>query len=144
MSTSTEIKHPLPEGTKVRVAREPAPEWSAGVGVELTVDYYISEAEADDGVAFYVGSAAGGYGNVEVPPDVIDVVMTTEQLDARSLPTMDAIRRYIGDLSGNVDGFEMDSSERVGDNLVALSGTTDDGLDFTVTVEVRSITLDDL
>lgn len=141
---ATEIKHPLPEGTKVRVTRKTNHPRAAHVGTEFLVDDYISATDADDGVAFYIGTTADLCSSVDANADAIEVVMTAEQMDARALPSMAAVRRYVGSLAADGDGFEVTESEPAGDNLVELHGRTDDGLRFTVTVEVKSIVQVDL
>jgi len=144
VATTTEIKHPLPEGTKVRVTRTTDHPRAAHASTEFLVEDYVSATDAEDGVAFYIGSTVNGCSSVDANADAIEIVMTAEQMAARALPSMAAVRRYVGNLAGDVDGFEVNGSEPVGDNLVELHGETDDGLPFTVTVEIKSIVQVDL
>ena len=119
MASTNEIKHPLPEGTKVRVKRTTNHPRAAHASTEFLVEDYISATDADDGIAFYIGTTAdlcssvdaNADANADANEDAIEVVMTAEQMAARALPSMAAVRRYVGNLAGDVDGFEVNGSE---------------------------------
>jgi len=115
VASTNEIKHPLPEGTKVRVKRTTNHPRAAHASTEFLVEDYISATDADDGIAFYIGTTAdlcsSVDANADANADAIEVVMTAEQMAARALPSMAAVRRYVGNLAGDVDGFEVNGSE---------------------------------
>jgi hypothetical protein len=132
------VMTPLPSGTKVRAVRDSI---EVSAGMEFEIEEYISGAEAEDGRAFYWGSRNGGINNVVALADDIEVVMSSEAMRNRALPSASVIASEIGSaLCGlDGDGFTIDGTEVEPDGSVNLYGETQDGLRFGCTVAVLRV-----
>lgn len=111
-------------------------------GFEFVVEQFIPARQAAEGVAFYWGSSGTGINNVTAPANAVELVMTTEAMRDRLLPT---IPEFTGALLSELcrmdaDTFETDETHAEGDGLVLVAGRTTEGLRFTVHVRVESIT----
>lgn len=135
----SETAAPLAPGTIARATR-----WTDGglsKGERFTIDDFVSAEESEDGVAFYNGSARGGFGNVWIEADSVDVEMTADEARARKVPSLKEVRRFVAGLCGETgETFDIDESDYSGTgNRVSLYGETDDGLRFAITLAVESI-----
>lgn len=128
------LKAPTPAGW-----HQPRPE-----GFEFEVEEYCpalepgDEGYGDEGYIqgpFYYGNAQGGMNNVEVPADLVEVVMSAGQMAARKLPTAEQIRQFLAwRLCDDGDDFEIHQTDRSGDE-VECYGRTREGLGFGFTVK---------
>lgn len=150
VTMTTDIQHPLPEGTLVRLTRADGgyPE-----GFEFVIDEYVeprplAEREHADEITepIYYGNANGGGGNVCVDADAVKVVRTAAEMDARTYPGKCEIASQIAsELMGDFDTFETDetfSPENA--DWVEVYGRTFEGLTFGFRVQVTRVWETDL
>ena len=107
-------------------------------GATFEVEDYVPAEEAEDGIAFYWGSSHGGMNNLCVRADKVELVKTAEEMDARRIPTADAIIRAL-DCMGDYDGFRIDEADAPEGASREISGRTDDGLFFACTITVSNV-----
>lgn len=115
--------------------------YNYGKGVEFEVEDYVTaeEAESDDWYGYYNGSNNGGFNNVEVREDHVELVRSREDMRARTLPTVSDIAEHIGSeaMGGDFDIHETDWGG--GDGIIYLYGKTPEGLNFAATVKVLDV-----
>ena len=140
--------HPIEEGALARLLTD---FHDLRKGTEFEVVEYLeplpeSEREPEDiDAPYYYGSNNGGYNNVFVPADAVELVKTAAQMSARTAPSMAEIRDQIsGELLGDFDTFETDETDRDGANGVEVYGRTHEGLPFGFRVRVTDVWLTDL
>ena len=110
-------------------------------GMTFTVEDYVTaeEAEADDGFGYYYGSNHGGMNNVEVREDHVEEIKSREQMDARTIPTIDEVAAHIGSETHGGDLGVHESDWGSGDGIINLYGTTEDGLGFAAVIKVLAV-----
>lgn len=111
-------------------------------GTEFEVEDYVSaeDAECDSGKGYYYGSNHGGFNNVEVREDHVELVRSQSAMRARKLPTPAELAEHLasealgfGDL--NIDEADYSS----GNGYFEVYGTTAEGLRFAAAVKVLDI-----
>lgn len=110
-------------------------------GQVWTVDGYVGADEADDVVPFYYVSAPerGEYGQ-DVTASEAEFFMSAADAAKRTVPTVEAIRRFLGELCGEeTEEFEVDEVGPVDETTVELAGSTSDGLRFAARVRVLDV-----
>lgn len=116
-------------------------------GMQFIVEDYVPAEEAEDGVAFYYGSAEGGINNIAVPADAVEQTMTPAEVRNRKLPSLRALGAYLCHLDQG-DGFEFDEGDYSGikddpqnpeQAQLELYGTTDEGLRFAMAVQIVAL-----
>jgi hypothetical protein len=111
-------------------------------GMEFEVEDYVTpeEAESDDGYGYYYGSNQGGFNNVEVREDHVELVKSKEQMDARAIPTKAEVAEHIASESmGFGDDIEFDEADySAKDGTFEIYGSKD-GLRFAATVQVLTV-----
>lgn len=132
----TDIKHPLPNGTLVRVARFQTP---------VEVAYYVSGQEADDGKPFYLLSSESGYCNVDRDEDeILEVVATPDEARANRVPTREQVAVLLTLLCGQeTDDLEIDEVDRDDEGEVVLYGENEYGRRFAVTIPLNSLRIEE-
>jgi len=111
-------------------------------GMEFEVEDYVTaeEAESDDGYGYYYGNNNGGFNNVEVREDHVELVKSKDQMDARTIPTPAEIAEHLGsEALGFGDEIELDEADcSAKDGTFEIYGTKD-GLRFAATVKVLAV-----
>lgn len=142
----------IEEGALARITRDITDEYSKRQyrkGHEFIVEDYVSAEESEDGIPFYWGSThkSGNINDVVVVHDAVELVKSSADLAARTLPSAKAIAAY---LAGEALGFGGDdfsfreADYSAGDGSLELYGRTADGLPMGVTVKViRIVQVDD-
>ena len=128
----TDIKHPLPEGTIVRVAR---------FQESVEVSEYVPVEEADDGKPFYLLSSEYGYCNVDRDEgEILEVVATPEEAQAKRVPTRKQVAELLGRLCGEeTDDLEIDEVDWSDERAVVLFGENEHGRRFAVTIPMDAV-----
>jgi hypothetical protein len=140
MALMSEVTQAFPPGTQVRVTREVQDLSRIGisqshatraVGFEFEVEDFVSAEDAEDGVAFYWGNADGGFNNVTVPADAVELVRTVEQQNARMLPSREELISFLGStLLSDCGFFSINETNRDGEAAMEVFGETAEGLTF--------------
>jgi hypothetical protein len=110
-------------------------------GMTFTIEDHVTaeEAEADDGFGYYYGSNNGGMNNVEVREDHVEAIKSREEMDARTIPTIDEVAAHIGSEAHGGDLGIHESDWGSGDGVINLYGTTEDGLGFAAVIKVLAV-----
>ncbi len=95
------------EGSKVRMTQSTH---DLLAGTEFVVSEYYQAEGAE--LAIYYGNVNGGYNNVMVPAEAVELVMTVEQMQARKLPTVDGFTRVIGSALCGLDDLDEEAMRR--------------------------------
>ncbi len=111
------------------------------IGDEFEIEDYVAAERAEDGVAFYWGSAWGGSGNVTAPADCVGQVKSAAEMRARRPPSPERVARGL-DLLGDQGSFESNETEVEGASVMVY-GVTPDGLYLRVEVQVVGVELVD-
>lgn len=115
--------------------------YSYGAGVEFEVEDYATAEQAGESHGYYMGSSNGGFNNVEVREDHVELVKSAADMRARTIPTAAALAEHLASEAlggfGDIDLDEADYSDH--DGSFEVFGTTADGLRFGATVKVTSI-----
>lgn len=143
IATPTPVVSPHSQGTLVRLIRDSD---FAGAhqrqGLEIEVEEFVTAEEAEDGTAFYWGSARGGMNNVVFRHEDVEVVRTASQQANREAPSREALLRAVGSMiiTGDSDGIRVTETgydaEKGAIEVVAI---TDEGLEFTFHLFADSI-----
>jgi hypothetical protein len=141
----TETTHPLEVGALARITRDIAPtEFSEKLykaGKEFIVEDYVSATDSEDGVPFYWGSShkTGNMHDVVVVADAVELVKSSAEMAARTLPTPASIAKYLASeaLGFGGDDFAFNEADySAGDGSFEIYGRTTEGLPLGVTVKV--------
>lgn len=133
--------HPIEVGALARVKEDTAlGEYKLRAGREFIVEDYVNEVDSEDGVPFYWGSSfkTGNMNDVVVVADVVELVKSRAQMEARTLPDVKAVAEFLASeaLSGN-DKFDFSEADYGSqDGSLELLGRTDDGLPFVADIKV--------
>lgn len=132
----TGIKHPLPEGTLVRVARFQNP---------VEVSEYVPVEDADDGKPYYLLSSEYGYCNVDRDEDeILEVVATPEEARENRVPTRKQVAELFGRLCGEeTDDLEIDEVDWGDEAEVVLYGENEHGRRFAVTIPLDAVRIEE-
>jgi hypothetical protein len=111
-------------------------------GLEFQVEYYATaeEADSDDGMGYYLGNRDGGFNNVEVREDHIELVRSAQEMGQRKLPTPQEVAEVIADEVMGFNDLNIDEADYSDPNgSLELVGTTPEGLRFVAYVKVLAI-----
>lgn len=117
--------------------------WNYRKGETFVVEDYVSseDSDADGAEPFYWGSNHGGMNNITVLAKHAEQIKSAAAMANRKAPSKAAIAEAIGgEVLTDHDGFffnEADYSTK--DGTVELYGETDDGIEFSVTVQVLNV-----
>lgn len=134
----------LERGTLAKITHDSTKEWDGKgykAGRLIEIEEHIDANEAEDGVAFYWASShgTGNMNDVCVAAEHVALVKTSEQMNARRIPTMEELRDFLGsELLGDSATFEVTETDHDG-NGVEIAGKTRDGLRFAATIQITSI-----
>jgi hypothetical protein len=139
---------PIEAGARVRLTRDTG---AHRRGFEFVVEDYVEPAsprdreEGDIDAPHYYGSSAGGFNNVLVPADAVDLICSAAEMNARRAPTRAQVRNAIGiSLLGDFDGFSTTETANDTEHSLEVYGSTDDGLPFGFRVSIQSVWETDL
>lgn len=113
-------------------------------GTQFEVEDYVPDGEVKgEPLAFYWGNNNGGMGNVCVPADAAEPVMTAEQAAARTIPTRTQLAKEIGPAlvrdGGDRSGFGIFECDGADGVTTELFGKTDEGLSFGFRLRVEQV-----
>lgn len=110
-------------------------------GTQFEVEAFVDSEESEDGVPFYWGNIDGGMSNAWFPADIVELVMSREQMDARTVPTPTEIMEQIwGDIAGDEDGIgRVSESTWNKDNTAEFFVQHDNGIGYAFTVVVTRV-----
>lgn len=134
----------LERGTLAKITHDSIGEWEGKgykAGRLIEIEEYIDANEAEDGVAFYWASShgTGNMNDITVDARHVELSKTSEQMNARRIPTMEELRGFLGsELLGDSATFEVTETDRGGSG-VEIAGKTRDGLRFAATIQITSI-----
>jgi hypothetical protein len=106
-------------------------------GFEFTVEEYISAEEAEDGTAFYWGSAQGGCNNVAAWASDIELVKTADEMAARRIPTVPEVVELISSALIGAEGVH--ETDRDGVSGVEVYARAENGLTYGFRVHVTDL-----
>lgn len=110
-------------------------------GFTFVVEDYVPASEAGDGVAFYWGSANGGMNNVCMNASDVELVLTAEEMRARTIPTrvdvLDALKSAVCGL--DEDDFTTDEAETDSAGCLTFYGETHHGLRFACSLRITAL-----
>jgi hypothetical protein len=113
-----------------------------GQGVEFEIEDYATaeQAESSDGYGYYMGSNQGGFNNVEVREDHVELVKSREEMAARTIPTLAEVAEHIAsEATGFGDDIEFDEADySAKDGTFEIYGSKD-GLRFAACVKVLTV-----
>lgn len=129
------MKHPLPEGTIVRVTDQYSP---------VEVSDYVSTEESDSGTPFYYLNSPQGYNDVIRDEDeILEVVATPEEARANRVPSREQVSILLTRLCGaETDDLEIDEVER-DKKEVTLFGENEHGRRFAVTIPMDAVRIEE-
>lgn len=129
------MKHPLPEGTIVRVINQYSP---------VKVSEYVPAEEAAYGKPFYYMDSPHGYNDVIRHEDeILEVVATPEEARANRVPSREQVAVLLTRLCGaetadlEIDEVERDKKE------VTLFGENEHGRRFAVTIPMDAVRIEE-
>jgi hypothetical protein len=133
----------LPNGTMARITRDITSltsdrEYPAGT--RFIVNDYVSSEDAADDVPFYWGNINDGLNNITVLAADVELAMTAEQVNGRSIPTRRAVLDALMMSHIEGDGFDLQAAD--GDfetGTIEYSGRTTEGLPFGFTIQLTSL-----
>lgn len=110
-------------------------------GMEFEIEDYATAEEADEPYGYYYGSIHGGYNNVDVREDHVELVRSAEDMQSRTIPTPAEIAEHLaseslGGFGDSIDLTESDYSAK--DGTFEVYGTKD-GLRFGAIVKVLQV-----
>lgn len=144
---------PIEEGAMVRLTRtvddlKVVPGHSRHrKGETFIVEEFLTAgdpAKDEIDVDFYYGNTQGGYNNVCVPADAVELVLTARQVRDRKPPSLVTLTDLVAsECLTDSDAMSLDSSERFPDGRVEFYGRTVEGLSFMFEVQVTRIAVVD-
>lgn len=151
----TQTIHPIARGARARLTADTPPGWHepARKGFTFVVEEFQPALKADDpnfgddGYIqgdFYYGNADGGFNNVCVPAELVELVTSAEDMAARRIPNITQATRLVVDglMSTSGEGaefFEAGPEGEEGGEFAVAYGRTDDGLPFGMKVAVVEV-----
>jgi hypothetical protein len=145
-NTTTTSQTFLPKGTLVRLTRDLIDLNGADLraGLEFSVEEFVTAgdpAQEEIDIDFYAGSAYGGYSNINVPADAVEVVRTAEQQQSRVLPSRTQLSDFVGKalLDEHLDLYMDETSVDAALHQVEVYGHTSEGLGFGFRVKVLDV-----
>lgn len=110
-------------------------------GMEFEVEEYVTAKEAEASHGYYLGNIRGGYSNVDVREDHVEIVKSAAVMNARTIPTPAELAEHLaseslGGFGDNLSLNEADYSDM--DGTFEVYGTKD-GLGFVATVKVLHV-----
>jgi hypothetical protein len=110
-------------------------------GMEFEIEDYASAEEADEPYGYYLGHNNGGFNNVDVREDHVELVKSAAEMHSRTIPTPAELAAHLaseslGGFGDRVDLDESDASAK--DGTFEVYGTKD-GLRFAAIVKVLQV-----
>lgn len=108
------------------------------------IEEFLTAGDASKGeiaVDFYYGNINGGFGNLALPADAVEEVISAEEANLRKPPSAEHILRQISDgMMDSFDGFETNEVVRNLDlGQARVYGKTDDGLEFGFEITISKV-----
>ena len=110
-------------------------------GMEFEVEEYATAEEAEASHGYYMGNGNGGFNNVEVREDHVELVRSAADMRGRMLPTPAEIAEHLASESlGGWDGLDIDEADySATDGSFEIYGRTPEGLRFAAVVKVLQV-----
>jgi len=113
--------------------------YRAGMEFEIEEHATAEEADSDDGFGYYLGNRSGGFNNVEVREDHVELVKTRAQMQARELPSLSDVAEHLAKEAHGGDLGVYESDWGSGEGIIYLYGETEEGVHFAAEVKVLSV-----
>lgn len=109
-------------------------------GSEFTVEDYVSDAEAEDGVGFYWGSWRGGANNLAVVGHKVEQAKSAEEMRARRIPSrQELLEMLVADLTVSTEELRVEEIDKPQNGVTEIYGRTADGLPFGARIRVEQV-----